>query len=107
MFTFSEIEEGRELFMELPQFTFAEIEDGQELFMELPELLGQGGVSAPELYDGCGAGRSSGKVARLKRHLYGSKDAPRAWRKKSHQVFDWLDVHGTTVRRTGTLLHAR
>ena len=71
-------------------FTFAEIEDGQELFMELPELLGQGGVSAPELYDGCGAGRSSGKVARLKRHLYGSKDAPRAWMQQVQKFMKWI-----------------
>ena len=60
-------------------FVFAAIEGDRELYMELPQLLGEGGVEAPEIYDGCGVGRASGKVARLRRHLYGSKDAPRAW----------------------------
>ena len=61
-------------------FTFQKSEEGRELFMDLPQLSGQGDVDAPELYAGCGTGRSSGKVARLKRYLYGSKDAPRAMR---------------------------
>ena len=80
-------------------FTFAKIEDGQELFMELPELLGQGGVSAPELYDGCGAGRSSGKVARLKRHLYGSKDAPRAWMQQVQAFMQWIGARSLVSDR--------
>ena len=57
-------------------FTFALMEDGHEVFMELPELLGEGGVRDPGGYKGCGSGKCRERVARLIRHLYGSKDAP-------------------------------
>jgi hypothetical protein len=67
-------------------FTFSQMEPGKQVFMELPPLarvdgsrVGAGGDS--EIYEGCGGGKNRDTVALLKRQLYGSKDAPRYWQK--------------------------
>jgi hypothetical protein len=79
-------------------YLFAELEPGRELYMELPELLGQGGVRAPGEYKGCGSGRGSGKVARLKRYLYGLADSGRAFSRKLQEFFDGLNGEGSSCR---------
>ena len=41
-------------------FLFSRVEDGLEMYMELPELLGADGAAAPGEYARCGSGRGSG-----------------------------------------------
>ena len=58
-------------------FTFSRVEEGLDMYMELPELLGAGGAAAPSEYSKCGSGRGLGKVARLRAYLYGHPSASR------------------------------
>lgn len=60
-------------------FTFSEIPEGEDVYMQLPQLLGENGVPADGDYKDCGRGKGSGYVARLNNYLYGQKDASRAW----------------------------
>jgi hypothetical protein len=67
-------------------FCFSEMEQGKQVYMELPPLMrldgsrvGQGG--AEELYPDCGGGKNRRTVALLRKQLYGTCDAPRYWQK--------------------------
>ena len=67
-------------------FTFSEMEAGKKVYMELPPLMRADGsrVGAEgdaSLYEGCGGGKNRDTVALLKRQLYGTCDAPRYWQK--------------------------
>ena len=72
-------------------FTWSKIEDGKEVFMELPPMVMTGeqreeGAAVGAVYPGCGRGRSRSHVAKLSHYLYGQKDASRAW-SRSLQLF--------------------
>jgi len=82
-------------------FTFALMDDGHEVFMELPDLLGEGGVRDPGGYKGCGSGKCRERVARLIRHLYGSKDAPRAWMRVMQEFMASIGAESLVSDRMG------
>jgi len=67
-------------------YLLSKVEPGRELYMELPELLGAGGVEAPEQYAGCGSSRGSGKIAKLKAYLYGAPESGRKWMQNVQRV---------------------
>jgi hypothetical protein len=83
-------------------FLFSELEEGREIFMELPELLSEGGVRDPSAYDSkCGAGKGSGKVGRLKKYLYGLPEASRAFSRNMRLFFKSLNSkHGSGLDRS-------
>jgi hypothetical protein len=67
-------------------FCHARMEEGKEVYMELPPLMRSDGSRVgpegdEELYPGCGGGKNRRTVARLRRQLYGTCDAPRYWQK--------------------------
>ena len=64
-----------------------ELEEGEEIYMQLPKLLTEGGRDAPETYQGCGAGRGHGKCARLLRYLYGLPQSSRRWMQTLNKFF--------------------
>ena len=65
-------------------FTWASYDEDECVYMELPPLMRSGGsrVGAEgdeEEYEGCGGGKNRQTVAKLRKYLYGSKNAPRKW----------------------------
>ena len=60
-------------------FLYASVPEDTELYMELPPLLDADGQPNPSGYQECGRGKCASHVAKLKRMLYGAKDAPRLW----------------------------
>ena len=83
-------------------YLFSELEEGREIFMELPELLVEGGVRDPSAYDPrCGSGKGSGKIASLRRFLYGLPEAGRAWGRNLRLFFKGLNSkHGSGLDRS-------
>ena len=69
-------------------FCFSKIEEGKEIYMELPPQVGENGAHCPELYPDCGTGKSTQVVAKLNHYLYGQKDAARAWMASVMAFFD-------------------
>ena len=71
-------------------FTFSEC--ARDVFMELPPLEMMG-INDPK----CGRGRRSGFVAKLKRMIYGQKDAGRAWMQLLDKFFHSINAKPTVT----------
>jgi len=83
-------------------FLFSELEEGRDIFMELPELLTEGGVRDPGVYDSrCGSGKGSGKIGKLARGVYGLPEASRMWSRNLRLFFKGLNSkHGSELDRS-------
>ena len=79
-------------------FTFSRVEEGVEMYMELPELLGASGGTAPGEYERCGSGRGAGKVAKLRSYLYGHPSASRAFAREVSKLFDTPEMRRDGAR---------
>ena len=71
---------------------FIFLECTRDVFMELPPLEMMG-INHP----GCGRGRRSGYVAKLRRMIYGQRDAGRAWMQLLDKFFRSIGAQPTVT----------